>query len=229
MSDDDKKPLGLRGGGTQTSRVRQSFSHGRTKSVVVEKKRKRVIVPKSGAAAGGAGGKPGVGGVNAPGISDAEMERRKRALMAAAAQENERAKKEAEESARREAEREARRREKEEKEREEQERADRIKAKEDLLCARIPDSQEINVVILGHNIVGLQRFEIHQLYIHPGLLGVGVRERFHDTEGHDLQFVVQDSTIFIGIIPPVHIGRKLRSTDLAKSRPTGVDGHVPLH
>ena len=142
MSDDDKKPMGLRGGGTQTSRVRQSFSHGRTKSVVVEKKRKRVIVPKSGAAAGGPGGKPGVGGVNAPGISDAEMERRKRALMAAAAQENERAKKEAEESARREAEREERRREKEEKEREEQERVDRIKAKEEAEKAAVEEAKK---------------------------------------------------------------------------------------
>ena len=128
MSDDDKKPLGLGGARPSTSRVRQSFSHGRTKSVVVEKKRKRVIVPKSGAAA--SGGKTG-GGVNAPGISDAEMERRKKALAAAAAQENERAAKEAQESARREAEREERRREKEEKEREEVERAERAKAKEE--------------------------------------------------------------------------------------------------
>ena len=129
MSDDDKKPLGLGGGRPSTSRVRQSFSHGRTKSVVVEKKRKRVIVPKSGAA-GGAAGKSG-GGVNAPGISDAEMERRKKALAAAAAQESERAAKEAEESARRESEREERRRERNEKEREEAERLERLKAKEE--------------------------------------------------------------------------------------------------
>lgn len=130
MSDDDKKPLGLGGSRPSTSRVRQSFSHGRTKSVVVEKKRKRVVVPKSGAAGGAGGGKAG-GGINAPGISDVEMERRKKALMAAAAQENERAAKEAEETARREAERDERRREKEEKEREEEERAERLKAKEE--------------------------------------------------------------------------------------------------
>ena len=43
------KTLGLRGGGTETSHVRQSFSHGRTKSVTVEHKRKRVLVPKPGA------------------------------------------------------------------------------------------------------------------------------------------------------------------------------------
>ncbi len=37
--------------------VKQSFSHGRTKNVVVETKRKRVVVPKPGAAeAGGATG-----------------------------------------------------------------------------------------------------------------------------------------------------------------------------
>ena len=128
MSDDDKKPLGLGGSRPSTSRVRQSFSHGRSKSVVVEKKRKRVIVPKPGTSGGGSGGKSG--GVNAPGISDVEMERRKKALLAAKAQEAERAAKEAEETARREAERDARRREKEEKEREEEERAARLRAKE---------------------------------------------------------------------------------------------------
>ncbi|PLS22789.1 translation initiation factor IF-2 [Neptunicoccus cionae] len=128
MSDDDKKPLGLGGSRPSTSRVRQSFSHGRTKSVVVEKKRKRVIVPKPGTSGGGSGGKSG--GVNAPGISDVEMERRKKALLAAKAQEAERAAKEAEETARREAERDERRREKEEKEREEEERAARLRAKE---------------------------------------------------------------------------------------------------
>ena len=50
MSDTDgKKPLGLRGGSTP-GQVKQSFSHGRTKAVVVETKRKRVVVPKPGAA-----------------------------------------------------------------------------------------------------------------------------------------------------------------------------------
>lgn len=133
MSDENKndgntgKTLGLRGG-TQTSRVRQSFSHGRTKSVVVEKKRKRVFVPKSGA------GKPGTGtgsGPRAVGISDVEMERRKKALQIAAAMENERKAKEEAETARREASRAERRRDKESKEREEQERADRIRQKEE--------------------------------------------------------------------------------------------------
>jgi translation initiation factor IF-2 len=45
MSDTDgKKPLGL-GGVPRSGQVKQSFSHGRTKSVVVETKRKRVVVP----------------------------------------------------------------------------------------------------------------------------------------------------------------------------------------
>ena len=48
MSDSDgKKTLGLRGG-PRAGNVKQSFSHGRSKSVVVETKRKRVVVPKSG-------------------------------------------------------------------------------------------------------------------------------------------------------------------------------------
>ena len=50
MSDTDgKKTLGLRGG-SRPGNVKQSFSHGRTKNVVVETKRKRVVVPKPGAA-----------------------------------------------------------------------------------------------------------------------------------------------------------------------------------
>ncbi|MBV1862886.1 MAG: translation initiation factor IF-2 [Rhodobacteraceae bacterium] len=131
MSDEDNKDgktLGLRSG-TQTSRVRQSFSHGRTKSVVVEKKRKRVFVPKSGA-----GGKPGTGtgsGPRAVGISDVEMERRKKALKAAVAMEAERKVKEEAETARREADRAERRRDKEVKEQEDQDRADRARQKEE--------------------------------------------------------------------------------------------------
>jgi translation initiation factor IF-2 len=44
------RTLSLRGAG-ETTRVRQSFSHGRTKSVVVEKKRKRVVTPGAAAPA----------------------------------------------------------------------------------------------------------------------------------------------------------------------------------
>ena len=46
MSDSDgKKTLGVRGGGPRSGNVKQSFSHGRSKNVVVETKRKRVVVP----------------------------------------------------------------------------------------------------------------------------------------------------------------------------------------
>ena len=56
MSDrDGKKPLGLGGGAGRPGQVKQSFSHGRTHNVVVETKRKRVVVPKP-SAAGAAGG-----------------------------------------------------------------------------------------------------------------------------------------------------------------------------
>ena len=95
MTDTDgKKPLGL-GGAPRSGQVKQSFSHGRTKSVVVETKRKRVVVPTA---------KPGTPGAAAPagpashlgdpskrpaGISDTEMERRLGALRVAKAREAE--------------------------------------------------------------------------------------------------------------------------------------------
>ena len=45
MSDTDgKKPLSL-GGAPRSGQVKQSFSHGRTKSVVVEVKRKLPLAP----------------------------------------------------------------------------------------------------------------------------------------------------------------------------------------
>ena len=48
MSENDgKKTLGVRSG-PRASNVKQSFSHGRSKNVVVETKRKRVVVPKAG-------------------------------------------------------------------------------------------------------------------------------------------------------------------------------------
>ena len=135
MSDSDgKKTLGL--GGSRPSNVKQSFSHGRTKNVVVETKRKRVVVPKPGAAKATA--KPGAAAAptggdpskRPAGISDAELERRMKALAAAKAREAEdAAKREAEEKARAE-EREQRRAEQEAKEREEREREEAVKARE---------------------------------------------------------------------------------------------------
>ncbi|MCF6444571.1 translation initiation factor IF-2 [Nereida sp. MMG025] len=133
MSEDDgKKTLGIRRGGP--GNVKQSFSHGRTKSVVVETKRKRVMVPKPG---GGTQTKAGSGVVagdpskRPAGISDAEMERRMKALQQAKAREAEdAAKREAEEKARAE-DRQKRREEQEAKEREEREREEALKAKAD--------------------------------------------------------------------------------------------------
>jgi translation initiation factor IF-2 len=120
---DEKKPLGLRSG-SGAGHVKQSFSHGRSKSVVVEKKRKRVIVP-------GKGGTATTGGARAAGISDAELERRKKALMAAAAQEDERKAREEAETKEREAERAERRRQRDEKEREEEERVELLRKREE--------------------------------------------------------------------------------------------------
>jgi len=133
MSDNDgKKTLGVRGG-PRAGNVKQSFSHGRTKNVVVETKRKRVVVPKPGAAPGAAG-KPktaGDPGKRPAGISDAEHDRRLKALQAAKAREaDDTAKREAEEKER-EADRVRRRAEAEAKEAEEKERAEKAKAKAD--------------------------------------------------------------------------------------------------
>ncbi|AUJ65257.1 translation initiation factor IF-2 [Aestuarium zhoushanense] len=129
MSDNDgKKPLGLRGG---SGNVKQSFSHGRTKNVVVETKRKRVVVPKPGAAKPGGTTRPTVGDPSKrpAGISDAELERRMKALAVAKAREAEdAARREAEDKAREE-ERDRRRAEIEAKEREEREREEALRAK----------------------------------------------------------------------------------------------------
>ena len=130
MSDSDgKKTLGVRGGGPRSGNVKQSFSHGRSKNVVVETKRKRVVVPKPGAAKPAAGGAGAGGASGAGGIQNAEMERRLKALQAAKAREAEEvAAREAEEQARVE-ERERRRAEQENKEREQRELEERAKAK----------------------------------------------------------------------------------------------------
>ncbi|WP_317056487.1 translation initiation factor IF-2 [Roseovarius rhodophyticola] len=136
MSDNDgKKTLGVRGG-PRSGNVKQSFSHGRTKNVVVETKRKRIVKPKPGAAAPAAGAsKPTATQSNASkrpaGISDAEMERRMKALAAAKEREaDETAKREADEKAREE-EKQRRRQEAEAKEREQREAEERAKAKAD--------------------------------------------------------------------------------------------------
>src|SRR6056297_222575 len=123
MSDNDgKKTLGLKTG-NRPGQVKQSFSHGRTKNVVVETKRKRVVVPKPGGgkSGGGSGGASGDPSRRPAGISDAEMERRMKALAAARAREADDAKKREEDQKAREADRQRRREEIEAKEREERE------------------------------------------------------------------------------------------------------------
>ncbi|MFD3188859.1 translation initiation factor IF-2 [Sedimentitalea sp. HM32M-2] len=131
MSDTDgKKTLGLRGS-SRPGNVKQSFSHGRTKNVVVETKRKRVVVPKPGAGkSGGASSAPiGDPSKRPAGISDAEMARRLKAVQAAKAREVEEAARRAAEEKERAEERERRRAEAEAKEREEKEREERARAK----------------------------------------------------------------------------------------------------
>ncbi len=151
MSDTDgKKPLGL-GGAPRSGQVKQSFSHGRTKSVVVETKRKRVVVPtpvKPGAP--GAGAPSAATGLGDPskrpaGITDAEMERRLAALRAAKAREAEDAARRAEEDKAREEERAQRRAEIEAKEREDRERAEalRLKAEEEERAAKAEAAAKI--------------------------------------------------------------------------------------
>ncbi|MEM8576525.1 MAG: translation initiation factor IF-2 [Pseudomonadota bacterium] len=132
MSDTDgKKTLGLRSG-ARPGNVKQSFSHGRTKNVVVETKRKRVVVPKPGASKPGGGtAAPGNPSRRPAGISDAEMERRLKAVQAAKAREVEEAAQRVAEEKAREEERERRRAEAEAKEREEREREEALKAKEE--------------------------------------------------------------------------------------------------
>ncbi len=130
MSDSDgKKTLGLRGG-ARPGNVKQSFSHGRTKNVVVETKRKRVVVPKPGATKPSGGATPSGDPSRRPaGISDAEMARRMKALQAAKAREaEEAAAREAQEKAREE-ERARRRAEQEAKDREQREAEERARAK----------------------------------------------------------------------------------------------------
>eukprot|EP00873_Tetraselmis_striata_P016816 jgi/Tetstr1/437080/TSEL_025840.t1 len=71
----ERKTLGLKRSGVEQGTVRQSFSHGRTKAVVVEKKKRRVVLP-------GQEGKPEAeqdapdAGAARPAAPRAEVERR---------------------------------------------------------------------------------------------------------------------------------------------------------
>jgi translation initiation factor IF-2 len=139
MSDQDgKKPLGL-SGGARSGRVNQSFSRGRTKSVVVETKRKRVVVPKPGTQSAAA--QNAEGGKRDKALPDAELERRLKALQAAKAREAEDEERRAEEEREREEERARRRAEAEAKEREEREREEALKVKEEEDARRKADEE----------------------------------------------------------------------------------------
>ena len=126
MSDNDgKKTLGVRSG-PRASNVKQSFSHGRSKNVVVETKRKRVVVPKAGTTT------TGIQSSNldrakglASGVSDTEMERRLKALQAAKARE-------ADEVAQREASAKEREKEREQRRLEQENRQRELKKAEDI-------------------------------------------------------------------------------------------------
>ncbi len=132
MSDNDgKKTLGV--SGPHSGNVKQSFSHGRTKNVVVETKRKRIVKPTQGAATGGGARKPvspGSAAKRPAGISDAEHDRRLKAVRAAKERETEEAAKREADEKEREVTRQRRREEAEAKEREEVERAEQAIAKE---------------------------------------------------------------------------------------------------
>ena len=89
MTDNENKSgkkLGLLGGApSRPGQVRQSFSHGRSKSVVVETKRKRVIVPKhnTGTSQTNNSQATTTPSKTPGGLSSSELDRRKKALAAA--------------------------------------------------------------------------------------------------------------------------------------------------
>ena len=144
MSDSDgKKTLGLRGG-QRSGNVKQSFSHGRTKSVVVETKRKRVMVPKSGTAKPNLGKSNAGGGQTAGsgGATDAEMERRLKAVRAAQAREIEEQAERKRVEQQKVEERNRRRQEQEQKEREQREAEVRARQKADEEAARLRKDEE---------------------------------------------------------------------------------------
>ncbi|MBV1902926.1 MAG: translation initiation factor IF-2 [Marinosulfonomonas sp.] len=146
MSDSDgKKPLGLRGG-SRPGQVKQSFSHGRTKSVVVETKRKRVFVNKTSAPAAPAG-KKAAGSLGDPskrpaGISDTEMERRLKAVQQARAREGEEKAARLADEKKRENERAKRKADAVAKEREEQEREERARLKVEEAELKVAEAAE---------------------------------------------------------------------------------------
>ena len=160
MNDTDgKKPLGL-GGAPRSGQVKQSFSHGRTKSVVVEVKRKLPMAPAKpgmpGASASATTAAPRLGDPSKrpAGISDAEMERRLAALRAAKSREVEENARRATEEAQREEDRARRREEIDAKDREE-------KAREAAARAKVAEEervkQEAEAVVRRADVLGAHR------------------------------------------------------------------------
>ena len=135
MTDNENKSgkkLGLLGGApSRPGQVRQSFSHGRSKSVVVETKRKRVVVPKhnTGTSQTNSSQTTATPSKTPGGISSSELDRRKKALAAARQREAlDKDKRDAEEKSR-EQEREEKRAVLETKEKEDAERKEKEKEK----------------------------------------------------------------------------------------------------
>ena len=135
MTDNENKSgkkLGLLGGApSRPGQVRQSFSHGRSKSVVVETKRKRVVVPKHNTGASQTNNSQTTTSPSKTpgGLSSSELDRRKKALAAARQREAlDKDKRDAEEKSR-EQEREEKRAVLETKEKEDAERKEREREK----------------------------------------------------------------------------------------------------
>ena len=135
MTDNENKSgkkLGLLGGApSRPGQVRQSFSHGRSKSVVVETKRKRVVVPKhnTGTSQTNNSQTTTTPSKTPGGLSSSELDRRKKALAAARQREAlDKDKRDAEEKSR-EQEREEKRAVLETKEKEDAERKEKERAK----------------------------------------------------------------------------------------------------
>ena len=135
MSDTENKSgkkIGLLGGApSRPGQVRQSFSHGRSKAVVVETKRKRVVVPKPNVLTPKTNNpqKKSTPSKTPGGISEVELERRKKALVAARKREElDKIKRDADEKSR-EQERAEKRADLESKEKEETERKEKEKEK----------------------------------------------------------------------------------------------------
>ena len=135
MSDTENKSgkkIGLLGGApSRPGQVRQSFSHGRSKAVVVETKRKRVVVPKPNVFTSKTNNpqKKSTPSKTPGGISEVELERRKKALVASRQREAlDKIKRDADEKSR-EQERAEKRADLESKEKEETERKEKEKEK----------------------------------------------------------------------------------------------------